>query len=80
MTGRNPSELPLGCAIVWACTCGEGGVLDNREPVPLAAEDRLAHAVRPHLETPGTGPHVVSYGAITGAVALDPAPRQLVWQ
>jgi hypothetical protein len=63
--------------LVWACTCGEGGIAFARGTDTARSElDRQAGK---HLREREREGHRVDVGAYAGSLRIDSAPRPLLW-
>lgn len=63
--------------LVWACTCGEGGVASQRGTA--GAGEMLERDVGAHLHERGNDRHRVDVGRYLTSATLNPSPVPLVW-
>lgn len=63
--------------LVWACTCGKGGVAFACGTTPARAE--LERQAGGHLRAREGEGHRVDVGEYSGSLRVDPAPKALLW-
>jgi len=63
--------------LVWACTCGKGGVAFACGPGRARAE--LERQAGGHLRAREGEGHRVDVGTYSGSLRIDPAPKPLMW-
>lgn len=64
--------------LVWACSCGKGGVAAQIGTAGAGAD--LERQAARHLRDRGAEGHRIDVGGFLGSLQVDPAPRPLLWQ